>query len=241
MSTAIYGSFPVPTRRNARSLALDTIRQKIITLELAPGAQLSENVLAGQLGLSRTPIRESLILLAEERLVFVVPQVGTVVAPILLSEVETAQFVREALELAALKESFTRVTPKDIAELNTIIDAQRIAESRGSLPNFFALDEEFHSALMGISGHGSAWRSVSQAKAHLDRARHLSLSFDHRIGLLISQHQQIVDSLALGEEDATETALRAHLRKIYEDIATIRAESPLLFGERPEVDSPSPL
>jgi DNA-binding GntR family transcriptional regulator len=233
MSTAIYGSFPVPTRRNARSHALDTIRQKIITVELAPGAQLSENVLAGQLGLSRTPIRESLILLAEERLVFVVPQVGTVVAPILLSEVETAQFVREALELTALKESFSRVTPENIAELNTIIDAQRFAESRGSLPSFFVLDEEFHSALMGISGHGSAWRSVSQAKAHLDRARHLSLAVNHNIGFLIGQHQQIVDSLARGENEATETALRAHLRKIYEDIATIRADNPLLFGDRP--------
>ncbi|MET0954511.1 MAG: GntR family transcriptional regulator, partial [Cryobacterium sp.] len=78
---------PATARRNSRTMALETIREKIITLEILPGTRLSENELAEQLGLSRTPIRESLILLAEERLVYVVPQVGTVVAPILLAEI----------------------------------------------------------------------------------------------------------------------------------------------------------
>ena len=141
-NTRAYRPVPAAARRNSRTLALETIREKIITLEILPGTRLSENELAEQLGLSRTPIRESLILLAEEQLVYVVPQVGTVVAPILLAEIETAQFVRESLELAALTESLTRVTPQDLANLTAIVDAQRIADSRRSLSGFFTLDEE---------------------------------------------------------------------------------------------------
>jgi DNA-binding GntR family transcriptional regulator len=219
---------PATSRRNSRTVALETIRQQIITLQILPGTRLSENELAEQLGLSRTPIRESLILLAEERLVYVVPQVGTVVAPILLAEIETAQFVRESLELAALTESLTRTTPQDLVHLNAIIDAQRIADSRQSLAAFFTLDEEFHAALMAVSGHGSAWRTVAQAKSHLDRARHLSLSFTGMTSL-IDEHQHIVDGLAAGSADAAVSALRAHLRRVFEDIAAVRQTSPALF------------
>jgi len=220
---------PATARRNSRTMALETIREKIITLEILPGTRLSENELAEQLGLSRTPIRESLILLAEERLVYVVPQVGTVVAPILLAEIETAQFVRESLELAALTESLSRVTPDDIAHLNSIVDAQRIADNRQSLTSFFTLDEEFHSALMAVSGHGSAWRTVAQAKSHLDRARHLSLSFTG-MTLLVDEHQRIVDGLAGDTADDAVLALRSHLRRVFGDIAAVRATSPELFS-----------
>lgn len=209
-------------------MALESIREKILNLEILPGTRLSENELAEELGLSRTPVRESLILLAEERLVYVVPQVGTVVAPILSAEIETAQFVRESLELAALTESLSRATADDVATLSAIVDAQRIAESRRSLSGFFTLDEEFHATLMAVSGHGSAWRTVAQAKSHLDRARHLSLTFEG-IAQLINEHQKIIDGIAARDPDAALQAMRAHLRRVFEDIAAVRKTRPELF------------
>jgi DNA-binding GntR family transcriptional regulator len=218
-----------PSPRNARGHALEIIRAKIISLELAPGTQLSENELAGQLGLSRTPVRESLILLAEERLVSVVPQVGTLVAPIVESEIATSQFVRESLELAALGESVGKASAAQIDGLNDLVDAQRAADRHDDTEKFFALDEEFHYSLMNISGHGSAWRTVGQAKSHLDRARRLSLSTTRQLSTLIEQHQQIVDSLAAGDADAAANALRGHLRKVFNDIAAIREKNPEFF------------
>jgi DNA-binding GntR family transcriptional regulator len=223
-------SWVTPATRNARSHALEIIRQKIISLELAPGSQLSENELASQLGLSRTPIRESLILLAEERLVSVVPQVGTLVAPIVELEIATAQFVRESLEVAALLESVSRITPAEVAGLNALTDAQRAADAANDTERFFTLDEEFHFALMSISGHGSAWRTVGQAKAHLDRARRLSLTLTRQLTTLIEQHQAIIDSLAAGDADAAVSALRGHLRKVFNDIEVIREQNPELFS-----------
>jgi DNA-binding GntR family transcriptional regulator len=223
-------SWVAPAPRNARSHALEVIRSKIISLELAPGSHLSENELAGQLGLSRTPVRESLILLAEERLVAVVPQVGTLVSPIVESEIATSQFVRESLELAALGESVGKASPDQIAGLNDLVEAQRTADRNDDTDRFFALDEEFHYSLMNISGHGAAWRTVGQAKSHLDRARRLSLSMTSQLTTLIDQHQQIIDSLAAGDADAAATALRGHLRKVFNDIAEIREKNPELFA-----------
>ena len=80
----------------------ETLRRKVLTLELPPGAALSENELAAALGVSRTPVRESLILLAEEGLVQVFPQVGSFVSRVDPDGVADAQFLREAVELAAL-------------------------------------------------------------------------------------------------------------------------------------------
>jgi DNA-binding GntR family transcriptional regulator len=68
--------------RSARVIVHEILRQRIIELDFAPGEPLSESDLAGKLGVSRTPVRESLILLAEEGLVDVVPQVGTFVSRI---------------------------------------------------------------------------------------------------------------------------------------------------------------
>jgi DNA-binding GntR family transcriptional regulator len=90
---------------SARKRVHSALRARIIALELPPGTALSENELAGELQVSRTPVRESLILLAEEGLAEIYPRLGTLVARIRLQAVHEAQFIREAIELAALRRS----------------------------------------------------------------------------------------------------------------------------------------
>src|ERR1044072_2785086 len=78
--------------------AYQTLRDAIVRVDIVPGQQLSENELAAQLGVSRTPVREALARLRDEQLVHVVPQLGTFVSRISPAAVGDAQFVREALE-----------------------------------------------------------------------------------------------------------------------------------------------
>ena len=85
--------------------------------ELEPGRQLSENELAALLGVSRTPIREALVRLRDERLVEIVPQLGTFVTRIATPAVADAQFIREALECAAIRRAAELATEDDIAAL----------------------------------------------------------------------------------------------------------------------------
>src|SRR4051812_2280005 len=98
-------SLPLELRAavRARDHAYDRLRAAIVTADLEPGRQLSETELAGRLGISRTPVREALVRLRDDRLVEVVPQLGTFVARIRDSAVADAQFIREALECAAVR------------------------------------------------------------------------------------------------------------------------------------------
>ncbi|MFE5110371.1 GntR family transcriptional regulator [Streptomyces sp. NPDC056663] len=217
--------------RNTRQLVHELLRSRIISLDLEPGAALSENDLAAELGVSRTPVRESLILLGEEGLVDVYPQLGTFVSRIRERDIASAQFIREALECAALRDGVTRATAHDVAELRALLVAQTEAEQREDPEAFFRLDEQFHARLMAAGGHAEAWPVVSQAKAQLDRARRLSLPLTQQLSLLISQHTAVVDQLEQHDPQGADQALRGHLRQVFTDVETIRAQHPELFSD----------
>ncbi|MCQ8190790.1 GntR family transcriptional regulator [Streptomyces rugosispiralis] len=229
--------------RNTRQLVHEVLRSRIVGLELEPGSAVSENDLAAELGVSRTPVRESLILLADEGLVDIYPQMGTFVSRIRERDVASAQFIREALECAALREAVGKAGARDVAELRVLLTAQEEADRQADMEGFFQLDEEFHARLMAVSGHASAWPVVSQAKAQLDRARRLSLPMTQQMSLLIGQHREVVDLLEAGDLDRADEALRSHLRLVFSDVEKIRSKHPELFSDedaplRPRRDSP---
>ena len=91
--------------RSAREVAYETIRSRIITMELKPGDPVNDRELAEELGISRTPMREALIMLNIAHMVTIKPQSGTYVAPIDLKLMEMEQFARYTLE----KEILNRV------------------------------------------------------------------------------------------------------------------------------------
>src|SRR5918997_1736271 len=107
---------PAPAPRTSRRV-YEELRRRVLSLELPPGASLSENELAAALGVSRTPVRESLILLAEEGLVQVFPHVGSFVSRVDPDGVADAQFLREAVELAALEDLPPQLDPDIVGEL----------------------------------------------------------------------------------------------------------------------------
>jgi len=162
-----------PRQRTNRRRVYETLRRKLLTLELPPGAALSENELAAAWGVSRTPVREGLILLAEEGLVQVFPQVGSFVSRVDPDQVADAQFLREAVELAALEDLPGELDSTVVAELRANLERQQVPDT--GLDEFFDLDEAFHHGLLRLSCHERAWPTVVAAKGHLDRARRLGL------------------------------------------------------------------
>ena len=175
-------------QRTNRRVVYETLRRKVLTLELPPGAALSENELAAAIGVSRTPVRESLILLAEEGLVQVFPQVGSFVSRVDPDGVADAQFLREAVELAALEDLPAELDADVVAELRANLARQQAPGI--DLEEFFALDEAFHQGLLRLSGHARSWSTVVSAKGHLDRARRLGLT-QTRPAAFAGQHVEI--------------------------------------------------
>lgn len=231
IGVARAGRGPSPKAGPARLFVYAAIRDAIVRAELVPGARLSENELAEQLGVSRTPIREALGRLREDRLVEVVPQLGTFVSRISTQAVTDAQFIREALECAAIRAAAERAGEEDIAALEQNIRSQERAREGGDMDAWYLLDDAYHRALCDLSGHPAVWAVSERAKSHLNRLRRISLGMPDYIPEMISEHRAVVDAVAAQDPDAAETALRHHLRMVLREVPRIREEHPEYFEE----------
>jgi DNA-binding GntR family transcriptional regulator len=206
------------------------LRDAIVRAELAPGRQLSENELAASLGVSRTPVREALQRLRDDRLVEIVPQLGTFVSPISSRAVADAQFIREALECAAVRATATRVTADDLEALEQNLAAQDRARASADFDSFYLLDDQFHQGLCDLSGR-NVWNITQRAKGHLNRIRRLSLPMPSYLAEMIAEHREIVAHLAEHDPDGAEAALRHHLQMVLREVPRIREQHPGFFDE----------
>jgi DNA-binding GntR family transcriptional regulator len=205
------------------------LRRAIVTLELPPGARLSENEVALRFGVSRQPAREAMIALAKLGLVRVVPQRGTVVVKISARQVMQVRFIREALETAIVRQACTRFDPMFRSSIDTIIAAQRKAALDNDFAAFQEHDERFHAALAAGADAELAWQSVIDIKCHMDRVCHLTLLNQKTVLGLIDQHKAILAAIDAGNADAADRAMRHHLTEVLRSLPKVLADRADLF------------
>jgi DNA-binding GntR family transcriptional regulator len=204
-------------RRNLRlaSQVFERLREDIVRGILPPDTPLAELDLCARMEVSRTPVREALIKLAEEGLVRIYPQFGSFVAPISLEAVREGQFVREHLECALIVDAAKRIDQAALQRIRENLEQQRRAEGEGDAEAFYSLDNTFHSTIAEASGHPLVWRVVQQAKTQFDRVRYLSIHDPAQITRLVEQHSEMVDALAKRDASKAKSALRRHLREVF--------------------------
>ncbi len=207
------------------------LRDAIVSAELEPGRQLSEHELAESLGVSRTPVREALVRLRDDRLVEIVPQLGTFVSRISLEAVADAQFIREALECAAVRLAAERSDRADVRALKGILARQEDVRDAGDYDRWYVLDDELHAALCELSGHGVAWSLAQRANGHLNRVRRISLPQPRYLHEMVAEHKLIVAAVERGDADAAEESMRHHLRMVLGALDDLRAEHPDYFED----------
>lgn len=207
---------------------LTELTAAIRELRLPPGQSVSETDLAEAMQVSRTPVREAIDRLAGVGLIDVVPQVGTRISPIRLSDVEEARFVRESLEVAAFELACGRPA-RDVTEHRRLLAQQRRACEDGELDAFFGLDESFHERTFVLAGHPGAWRVVQRSKLQLDRLRRLSLPEPSTLAQLIDDHTAILDALHRGALRDGSRCIRIHARRVLEHAPRLRARHPEYF------------
>ena len=204
------------------------LRDSIIQGDLAPGQALSAAEVSKRYAVSRQPVREAFIKLAEERLVEVSPQRGTFVLRISQAEVLDARFVREIIEVAIVRELAADPAKGGalLADLRANLAGQaRVDATDGK--GFLALDEAFHRTLAHY--HEYAWRVVEGVKSQMDRARYLSFDRATPMPLLIEQHTEIVDAIEACDPDRAERAIRSHLAEIIKSLPVIAGLHPEAF------------
>ena len=222
--------FVSPRANSIRGQIYDFLRAEIVRGRMLPGTPVSEKDLAESMGVSRTPIREALLKLADDGLVEVYPQSGTFVSPIRTSEVIDSQFVRESLETAAVAKAVDRITDPDLERLRENLAQQRALHRAGQLDQFIAVDEAFHALIFGIAGHEAVWAIVSDAKHQMDRVRHLTIKQPQKPGAVIAEHAEVVSELERRDATAAVAAMRTHLRGVFKSIEVLAAENSDYFA-----------
>jgi DNA-binding GntR family transcriptional regulator len=189
------------------------LHRAIITLELTPGQSISVQEIATQIGVSRQPVREAFIKLAEAGLVTVIPKRGTYVRKISIQEVLGARFNREAIETAVAREAMEKLDQRDLDELQALINKQSEAALADDRLKFIQYDDEFHKTICVLTGRLMAWEVVEADKAQMDRVRYLSPEFSN-IQEYINQHKVILQAIRNRDSKALEKAVKEHLSGI---------------------------
>lgn len=208
----------------------DVLHHRILTFDLKPGQQLNELALCREFDVSRAPVREALQRLAERRLVDIRPQRGTLVAPIRIEDLERAQFMREAVEVALAKRAVER--PDRLAlctSLRNEIRVQSVFREVGERERFYASDERFHRLIAEFVNLGHVQAEMERIKMPMDRFRMLVIGGIEDIPTVIRQHEDIVDALERGDAALAEARILRHLRRVFDYLPTIVERFPEYF------------
>lgn len=216
------------------------LREAILGMRLLPGTALSEKDVAESYGVSRTPVREALLRLAEERLIDIYPQVGTFVSRIRVDGLSDAMVIRAALERVTVRAAAERADGAARAELKDNLARLRATDRAGDLDAFHAADEDFHQIIARQAGHPHLWRVVKQEKVQVDRCRLLTLPQPDRRKRVMAQHGAVADAIGAGDADAAEAAMTAHLADVLPSIESLREAHPDYFEDAGEAQISRP-
>ena len=215
-------------RETGRDYALRTIRDNIITLKLEPGSQISENELAAEMNLSRTPVREALIELSKVRIIEIYPQRKSVVSLIDYELVNESRFMRNVLEGAVVQLDCQMATEQDLTRLEENVKLQKFYVDSYFPDNLLKLDNEFHEILFDIARKGQIFTLMQSISIHFDRVRSMALA-TVKNQKIVEDHEEIIRVIRSRDEERARTLLEKHLNRYKIDAAEIRAAYPQYF------------
>ena len=215
-------------RETGRDYALRTIKDNIIRLELAPGSQISENELAAEMGLSRTPVREALIELTRVKIIETYPQRKSVVALIDTDLVEEARFMRNVLECAVVEQVCEMAGPEDIERLMVNVQLQNFYMDNFYPENLMALDNEFHDILFDIAKKSQVRFLMQSISMHFDRVRNLALS-EVKSQKIVKDHEDLVIAIKNKDTKTARELMEKHLNRYKIDAVELRERYPEYF------------
>lgn len=206
------------------------LRKDIVLLKLAPEQPINEKEVALRYGVSRTPVREALLRLAVEGLVFIFPQSGTFVGRIPIDGLPEAILIRKALEDLTVRQAAKNAEDEMIEKLREIIDRQQVLEHRAQYDQFLAADEKFHAAIAEAAGFPGVWRLVEQIKVQIDRYRRLTLPVPGRMGRVVQEHSAVVEGIARRDPERAAAAMSLHLDGLSASLTDMRNRNPEFFA-----------
>lgn len=204
--------------RTARKDAYHELREAIVTGRFQPNERLVEAAIADLIGAGRTSVRAALVRLDQEGLVILEKNRGARVRLIDGREALEIEEVRAALEGLLARRAATRVTPEDLGELESMTAEMRERVAHGDALGYSELNARFHQRIWAAADHPTASRIVSGLKSQSIRFQFQTALRPGRAERSLHEHEAIVAALRRGDEEAAETAMRAHLAEVLDTL-----------------------
>ena len=212
---------PLVQTQSAKARAYQTLKEAIILLELPPGTPLTERNIAEQLGISKTPVREALLMLQRDGLVEQTDYRGTTVASLTLRDVLDVLEVRQALEGYAVRLAAQDFNRTQFAELEEIIRKGSKALEDNDQAAAMQAVSGFHDYIASHLKNERLKSVIDNLADHTARFRTLSAQIPEAIGRSTEEHWAILQAMEARDAQAAEMIVRQHLRHL----ATQFAES----------------
>jgi len=193
--------------------ATSTIRERILTGDLGPGAKLSQHQLATELGMSRIPVRDALRSLAAEGLVKVRDNTTAVVASLSMEDLQELYEIRISLEPRLGRLAIPNLTQRHFTDMEELLE--RMASTTDKQP-WLPLNNRFHETLYSAANRQRSLDIVRSVRRQTDRytAVHIELSQD----VVDSEHRMILEAARQGHPTRIEALITAHISASYEQM-----------------------
>ncbi len=201
---------PVPAQ-SGREKAYAFLKETVLTDPDMQGRFLTEQEIADRIGISRTPIREALLLLAAEDLVQLVPKRGAHIAPLSGREITELMELRGIVERHAAERTIEAGTVP-VEKLTELLERQRELMGPEQAKEFIAVDHLFHATMIAAVGNELLNRHYDGLRSRQIRAGVVALyTQTGRQEEVLGEHRAILDAVAAGDPEAARAAISAHL------------------------------
>lgn len=230
----------VEKNENMKQNIYRNLKYNIMSLTLKPGEKISESELQKIFSVSKSPIREALVKLKEEKLIEVIPQRGTFISKINLKLVESTLFIRKVVESETLclvksskknKENLIKKLNKNFLSMKSIIST---CEKTENLLKLFELDKEFHRIIFEYIDKREVWDTITSSSTHYERFRVLETPELNNISFILEQHQRIIDLLKNNENINISFIQDLHVKNFTNSFESLLNKYPDYFSTIPK-------
>lgn len=214
---------------STRDFSYQILKTKILNLELKPGTKISEKEIADELSVSRTPVREAFMMLAQEDLLDVIPQIGTIVSKINLEYVEEGRFIREKIEKEIVALACELFPDEYKNKLEKNIALQELCAKHNNHHELFELDEEFHQLIFKGCRKERTWRMLELLNSHFNRLRLLRLTSNSNWEIIIYQHKKVFQFITESKKKEAMEIMEQHLRLVVIEQNDLKVKYPEYF------------
>ncbi|MEQ9608713.1 MAG: GntR family transcriptional regulator [Kiloniellaceae bacterium] len=198
-------------RRPLHNELADRLRHMIVEGELAPGEKLAEKELCEQFGVSRTPLREAMKVLATEGLVLLTPNRGCAVAKLTLADLDEAFPIMGALEALSGELACRHITDAEIARIRDLHERMVKKYEAGALRDYFKLNEQIHQLILNAARNPTLAPMQLSLSGRVRRARYMANMSPARWSRAVAEHEKILEALSARDGKRLAVLLKDHL------------------------------